>query len=299
MKFFYPGQVVLPLLFLLAEGLFLMSRFDILRVGWPVALIAAGLEELYLWAASRRRRVKIERRYGSAFALILIVMGTLLFLDNLGLLPIKHIEAYWPLALVVWGALIIEHRRNAQAVIWALTVAATGVLLVLGNLHILHVTAGVIWPLLLIAFGAMMLVSRGEWPKPEWSTACRDWGSKRQARFFGDRLAESVIFSSAERRVEARISEGGKLEAVFGGIELDLTGATISTPDRRATITADAVFGGIEIAVPRTWRVARTGSAVFGAFEDKTIPPRPEPGVEPPMLLLKGAAVFGAVIVKN
>jgi hypothetical protein len=53
MKVFYPGQVVLPLLFLLAEGLFLMSRFDIIRVGWPVALIAAGLEELYLWATSR------------------------------------------------------------------------------------------------------------------------------------------------------------------------------------------------------------------------------------------------------
>jgi hypothetical protein len=49
MRVFYPGQVVLPLLFILGEALFLMSRFDIVRVGWPVALIAAGLEELYLW----------------------------------------------------------------------------------------------------------------------------------------------------------------------------------------------------------------------------------------------------------
>jgi hypothetical protein len=52
MRFFYPGQVALPLMFLLAEALFLMSRFDIIRVGWPVAFIAAGLEELYLWASS-------------------------------------------------------------------------------------------------------------------------------------------------------------------------------------------------------------------------------------------------------
>jgi hypothetical protein len=52
MRVFYPGQVVLPLLFILGEALFLMSRFDIIRVGWPVALIAAGLEELYLWANS-------------------------------------------------------------------------------------------------------------------------------------------------------------------------------------------------------------------------------------------------------
>jgi len=53
MKVFYPGQVALPLMFLLAEALFLMSRFDIVRVGWPVALIAAGLEELFLWATRR------------------------------------------------------------------------------------------------------------------------------------------------------------------------------------------------------------------------------------------------------
>jgi hypothetical protein len=248
----------------------------------------------------RRREVKIERRYGSAFALILIVMGTLLFLDNLGVLPIRHIESYWPLALVVWGGLIIEHRRNAHAIIWASTLIAAGILLVLGNLHILHVTAGIIWPLMLIAFGAMMLAGRCEWPSPEWRATRRHWGSStRQTNFFGDRLAESVVFSSAERRVESQNFEGGKLEAVFGGIELDLTGATITTLDRRATIKADAVFGGIEIAVPRTWRVERMGNAVFGAFEDKTIPPRPEPGIEPPTLVIRGDAVFGAVVVKN
>ena len=52
MRVVYPGQVVLPLLFILGEALFLMSRFDIIRAGWPVALIAAGLEELYRWAYS-------------------------------------------------------------------------------------------------------------------------------------------------------------------------------------------------------------------------------------------------------
>jgi hypothetical protein len=195
---------------------------------------------------------------------------------------------------------MIEHQRSVNAVIWASTLIVAGILLVLGNLHILHVTAGVIWPLALIAFGAMLLTGRCEWPTPNWSQARRDWkSSTRQANFFGDKVSESVVFSSAERRVESPNFEGGKLEAVFGGIELDLTLATITRPDRRAVIKADAVFGGIEIAVPRTWRVERMGNAVFGAFEDKTIPPRPEPGIEPPTLVIRGDAVFGAVIVKN
>jgi hypothetical protein len=59
MRLFYPGQIALPLILILAGTLMVMGRFDIIQVDrywdlWPVALIAAGLEELYLWATSRR-----------------------------------------------------------------------------------------------------------------------------------------------------------------------------------------------------------------------------------------------------
>jgi hypothetical protein len=42
---------------ILAGALLVMGRFDIIQIAqyrdmWPVALIAAGLEELYLWAIS-------------------------------------------------------------------------------------------------------------------------------------------------------------------------------------------------------------------------------------------------------
>lgn len=53
LRLFYPGQLVLPLMFILGEGLFLMSRLDIIRVAWPLILIGVGLEELYLWAHAK------------------------------------------------------------------------------------------------------------------------------------------------------------------------------------------------------------------------------------------------------
>jgi hypothetical protein len=61
MRLHYPGQIAIPLMLILAAGLFLMGRFDIIQVArfqafWPVALIAAGLEELYLWATSEQDR---------------------------------------------------------------------------------------------------------------------------------------------------------------------------------------------------------------------------------------------------
>ncbi len=242
----------------------------------------------------------MRNRRGSLVALAMIVVGALLFLENLDILPIRNIGAYWPLGMVVWGVIMIERRRDPQSLIWSSVVILAGILLILGNLHIIHVTAGVIWPLLLIAFGLTMLTGKCRWQSADWRPRMREWASAhREGNFFGNRVAESVVFSSADRRVESQGFEGGKVEAVFGGIDLDLTGATITTPDRRAVLRADAVFGGIEITVPRTWRVERIGSAVFGSFEDKTIPPRPEPGIEPPTLVIRGDAVFGAVVIKN
>lgn len=242
----------------------------------------------------------MSNRRGSLVALAMILVGALLFLENLDILPIRNVGAYWPVALVVWGVIMIEHRRDAQSLIWSSVVILAGILLVLGNLRIIHVTAGVIWPLLLIAFGLTMLTGKCRWQSPDWRPRMRDWAAAtREGNFFGNRVSESVVFSSAERRVDSQGFEGGKVDVVFGGIELDLTNASITAPDRRAVLRADAVFGGIEITVPRTWRVERIGSAVFGSFEDKTIPPRPEPGVEPPTLVIRGDAVFGSVVVKN
>ena len=57
MRLFYPGQMALPLMLILAGALLVLSRLDIIQIArywdlWPVVLIAAGLEELYLWATS-------------------------------------------------------------------------------------------------------------------------------------------------------------------------------------------------------------------------------------------------------
>ena len=50
-------HVVLPLVLILAGAVLTMNRLDIIHVAryfdlWPVLLIAAGLEELYLWAST-------------------------------------------------------------------------------------------------------------------------------------------------------------------------------------------------------------------------------------------------------
>jgi predicted membrane protein len=236
----------------------------------------------------------------SAFALTLIVAGVLLFLDNLGLLPIRNIRAYWPLLPVAWALAVIERRRGAHAIIRASAVIVFGGLILLGNLHVIHMTARVFMPLLLIYLGIIILVSRGRERMCRWPPHRFGAGSyTRDSSFSENKLMESVVFSGSERRVESQNFEGGQVEAIFGGIELDLSGAAITSPERRAVLEVNAVFGGIEIRVPRTWRVERESAAVFGGFSDKSVPPRPEPGFEPPTLVIRGSAVFGGIEVKN
>jgi hypothetical protein len=290
---------------------------------------------------------------GSIFALALIVAGALLFLDNLGIVPIEDIGAYWPLAFVVYGLGTLYYKRSPISMIWSGSLILAGVLLVLGNLHILHVTVGALWPLLLIALGATLLVDRstwgtmfiGAWPSREerlkwhaerWKRRQERWAQRKAWRagtytassfasnltdsihdninenikrtpWSENRLHEVAVFFAAKRRVESQDFQGGELVAAFGSIELDLTAASMQPlpapdsaglPTRRAVLEASAVFGSIEIMVPRNWRIIREGAGVFGAYEDKTIP-RPEPGVEPPVLVIRGGAVFGSVEIRN
>ena len=61
----------------------------------------------------------------------------------------------------------------------------------------------------------------------------------------------------------------------------------------------NALFGGVDIRVPDTWRVVLKGMGVFGAFEDKTVPPKTDPNVKTPELVITGAALFGGVKVDN
>jgi predicted membrane protein len=247
---------------------------------------------------------------GSLFALLLIIAGALLFLDNLGVLPIQDIRAYWPIWMILLGVHLFDRMRSVVGSIWAVAFVVSGTLLILGNLQIIHVTGNVVWPVMLIAFGAMMLIHpvHGD----EWRARFRLAAAERRNRrfshrgrgiapqsFSGNKLNESLVFSSLNRRVETQQFEGGKLEVVFGSIELDLSEASVSSPDRQAELELNAVFGGIEIIIPRTWKVILKSTAVFGGCTDQTVPPRPEPGFPPVTLVITGGAVFGGISIRN
>jgi hypothetical protein len=246
------------------------------------------------WPGHRRHR---PHRAGIVFAFLMIGAGVLLFLDNVGLFHFHDIWRYWPVALIILGVSKLFETRGAGGMVWAAMATLVGTAFLLGNLGIWQVQWNMIWPLGLIAFGILKLVTSLERKRSLADPSCVQAGS-------GDASSDNTLqawatFTGLKRRVDTQNFQGGELLAVFGGIEVDLRRAKIASTDKEVIIDINATFGGIDIKVPDTWLVIVKGQGIFGGYEDKTIPPRPQEGVTPPKLVITGFAVFGGISIEN
>ncbi len=120
-----------------------------------------------------------------------------------------------------------------------------------------------------------------------------------KSRFLSQQVGEGEINAvgvsgRAEEKVTSADFRGGYLRAVMGGVEPDLTEATIEDPP--ATIEMTVVMGGAEIAVPEGWKVRVDTGTILGDVVD-------ERGVgdegEPPDLVLTGKVIMGGVLITH
>ena len=145
------------------------------------------------------------------------------------------------------------------------------------------------WPSIFIIVGVIFIVSRGK----NWNRA--SLGSKG---VIGDDFVDYVnVFSGGERQVVSRNFRGGKISAVFGGIELDLTKAGLAPGTSELEIAC--VFGGATLIVPDDWYITIDVTPVLGGFSDsrKLSPGRTIDSSK--HLLIKGAVIFGGGEVKS
>lgn len=103
-----------------------------------------------------------------------------------------------------------------------------------------------------------------------------------------------AVFGGATRKGQWVVPSQMTAFAMFGGVELDLTEATFDQAS--CEIIAVAIMGGVEITVPEGLTVRVDGLGIFGGFDQKAEGPG-DPGA--PVLVIKGAALFGGVEVKR
>ncbi len=222
------------------------------------------------------------RKGAVVMALVIIGIGVVLLLNQLGMLPPRFLFTFWPMILVVVGLAQMLGRQGRERVSGAGLLLA-GVLVQLSKLGILRLQD--LWPLFIIFAGAALL-----WNTLRGKHVAFTPGS---AASTASEFNSVYIFSGTDRKVDSKNFRGGKITAVFGGFKIDLTRSDLG--GNEVVMEVNAVFGGGEIIVPETWAVVVDGAGVFGAFEDET-----RRASEPTRTLhIKGAAVFGGVVIRN
>lgn len=267
--------------------------------------------------ARRRQRA---RRFGNSSWIAgasLVFLGTLLFLDNLGVLSASKILAsFWPGLLIAFGVWRLTNPCRPADRLVGVIATGFGSLFLLSTLGVLHIrTHNGSWPLaiLLIVAGTVAMqkaLDQGgpagrirsglsTTPPPSWGPA--PVGPPPDATYASEQtlpifLDDWVLGGTKKRRIECNDFRGGEVHCVLGEMIIDLRNARQPLPELPMVIEAHAVFGAIRFRVPQDWQVQMEGSAVLGAFTDKTIPTQNVNGRQP-VLIVSGAAVFAEVSV--
>jgi predicted membrane protein len=212
---------------------------------------------------------------------IIIAIGALFTLDNLGLVDARQYLRYWPAALIFVGALKVWQSRGGGGAFGGLLFIVAGAWLLLETFRIVTISFVDLWPLILVFFGAS-LVWRG-----------LRGGRDRVGADGHSTVSAIAVLAGVHRGNNSRAFRGGDLTAIMGGCEIDLRQAAI---DGDAVIDVFAMWGGIELKVPEDWTVASRVVPILGGFEDKT---RPQRGAATHRLLIRGFAIMGGIEVKN
>ena len=84
--------------------------------------------------------------------------------------------------------------------------------------------------------------------------------------------------------------EGANLDTVFGSIAIDLTKAKIKN---ESVISASAIFGSVNIIVPKDYEVKVKSTSIFGGVSNKN-----KPGDSKKIIYVEAFCLFGGIDIK-
>jgi predicted membrane protein len=265
-----------------------------------------------------RRRLRHECGRGEGRligGLMVVMLGVLFLLDNLGFIYVRDFWQFWPMLLVVFGLVHLTNSPSPSGRILGGIWAGAGIIFLAHNLgYIPGNPWAFVWPLILILYGILMLArglersnnpQRGDSenpPRRDFGNPFERFASRGFAGFpvggdTADTIHQFAILSGSRRRIISQDFQGGEILAIFGGVRLDLRQAN-STRDE-IYLDVNALFGGVDIRVPESWSVSMRGTPIVGGFEDSTRSSPPGTPPKKPNLIITGMAAFGGITVKN
>ncbi len=234
-------------------------------------------------SVEKHHKQKSKKR--SILGLIFITVGAVLIAKKMDIIPesISHIIISWQMLLIGIGAFNILTNKNYSS---GLILIAIGTFFILPKMFdIPFEIKEMFWPAIFVVIGILMVTVRNRH---------KGFGKSETSEHSIDML---TVMGGGNRKITSDQFVGGKVTSIFGGSEIDLTGAKLK--DTECVVDVFTMFGGAEISVPRGWEVQVDVTSIFGGFDDKRGPVE-NTGDEPnKVLIIKGFTIFGGGEVKS
>ena len=219
--------------------------------------------------------------------LMVIAVGVIFTLDNLGIIYAEDYLRYWPVALVLVGAIKVWHaRKDGQGWFSGLLFLGVGSYMLINRIAYIRIDPREIFPLVLVFLGGFMV----------WRGVFGRSGPVKAADGLS-RFSSLAVMGGAVRRTNSPQFEGADLTAIMGGCDVDLRDASIA-PNTEAVIDVFAFWGGIDLKVPDDWVVINRVIPLMGGVDDKTRTPI-ESSAAQKRLVVRGIVIMGGISIRN
>lgn len=222
------------------------------------------------------------------FGLLVIVIGFMILLHQFNMIPdaLDHIIFSWQMLLIVLGIynLFFPQSRGLGFIL----IAVGGFFIIPVIFTLPYNFTRNFWPIILILVGLFIIFRHGFGKRDFVNTDIEE----SESQF----IDEFNVFSGSEKKISIKNFKGGKITSVFGGSEIDLRDAELSSETN--VIELFYLFGGSSITVPNDWTVLNKVTAILGGFADKrnvSTPAVPDPKKT---LILRGFVMFGGGEIK-
>lgn len=253
----------------------------------------------------RARREEMRRNDSGGHVwtgIFLLAIGAIALAKSFGV-PVPRWLFSWQMLLIGIG-LFIGLKKGFRDGGWFVPIIIGGAFL-LNDYFLNGDLRRHIWPVVLIIIGLLFLVrARGR----SWQACREERKIDKQPGTVGDQILNddfeyteddvvksTAIFSGAKKVILSKHFKGGELINIFGGCEIDLTQADMTSP---AVLDVTAIFGGATLVVPSNWAVRSEAVTIFGGIGDKR---KIMAGNDSPVrtLIIKGTMIFGGMEIKS
>ena len=242
---------------------------------------------------------------GIIFALLATGVGVLLLCLNRGIFTSppewKSFFISWPMLLFVFGGIELCKAHYMRGTI----MAAIGTFFIIPRFAEITRTSfdeqflSTWWPIFIIIGGLLIFFSilikptclrrRQSNPKGLWT----DNYIPNQEENQDGKINYKFMFSGAEQVILDPVFKGGYIEAVFGGLELDLRRTSLS--EGETFLHVKTVFGGAEIKAPEDWYIdIRSESFAGGVSDDR---PKSQNIGHSKKLIIVAKCTFGGITI--